>query len=448
MIRAGLAVLHLVALPLACLAREGVAPFAGAGAPREVRVAEGPERGGQATGETPILRTVFKTIEAIPGQPLDLRLTVLVPTFMPAPPIWPSFEAPNLLVRLPERGTSPTSERIGGRTWSGVTRRYRISPMVPGGFRIPPREVVVTWSDPEGRTPLRTVLTTEPLAFSGVLPEGAEGLDPFLAAKALEMTQAIDGRPQTMEPGDSATRTVTVEVEGVSPMFLPDLLTPVAIEGVATYPDEPLIAETETRGTVSGTRGESVTLVAEGGGRGELPAISLDWYDLSAGRVRTASVEGIVVAVDGPPVRRDEPGDWRLVAAIAAGGLAAFVAALLVARRMLPPLGRWIAARRATWRASEAHAWRALRRAVARRDHACLRPALDLWAARTPGADPRRHARVRDALLSLGAARYRATASGDEAAAWRALAGVLPEARRDCRRTARMKVLPPLNPAT
>ncbi len=92
----------------------------------------------------PVLRMAFERTEAIPGQPLTLRLTVLSPTYLTSPPVWPSFEAPNLLIRLPEGATTPTSERIGGETWSGVSRRYRISPMIPGEFPIPPQEVVVT----------------------------------------------------------------------------------------------------------------------------------------------------------------------------------------------------------------------------------------------------------------------------------------------------------------
>ena len=62
----------------------------------------------------PQLMVDFPESETIPGQPLSLRLTVLVPTYMPSPPVWPSLETRNVLVRLPERSTTPTSRRIGG----------------------------------------------------------------------------------------------------------------------------------------------------------------------------------------------------------------------------------------------------------------------------------------------------------------------------------------------
>ncbi len=40
--------------------------------------------------------------EVIVGQPYLLRIEVLVPTFMPKAPVFPTFEVPSLIVRLPE----------------------------------------------------------------------------------------------------------------------------------------------------------------------------------------------------------------------------------------------------------------------------------------------------------------------------------------------------------
>lgn len=386
----------------------------------------------RATPTDPVLQVAFDETEAILGQPLSLRLTVLVPTFLPDPPVWPSLEAPNLTVRLPERSTNPTSARVGGETWSGVTRNYRISPMVPGDFAIPPQQVIVTYADPDSNAPVKATLQTEALAFRGVVPEGAEGLDPFIAADALDLAQSIDGDPGAMKPGDSITRTVVATVAGTAPMFLPDLLPPVTIDVVASYPDEPVLAETDDRGTSGGSRTESVTLLAESGGSGETPAVTLDWYNLETGEVETASVDGFSVVVDGPPAARGSTRDWRAIALATLAVVAALAAATWAARRAYPPLARWLEARRTRRLASEAHAYAELRRAVSRRDHAGLRPALDLWAERMPGPDPRRDRRLIDALTALGAAYFGPAAPTSADAAWRALADALP-AMRDAR---------------
>lgn len=403
---------------------------------------------GETAPDAPLLRVEFPETETIPGQSLSLRLTVLVPTFMPDPPVWPSMELPNLLVRLPGRSTNPTSEQIEGETWSGVTRHYRLSPMVPGDFTIPAQDVIVTWNSPATGETEKVTLATEPVVFRGVVPEGAEGLDPFIAARDLQLTQQIDGAPDAMTPGQSFSRTVTVEVQGVSPMFLPPLTPPGEIPGLAAYPDEPVIEETDTRGDPGGTRAERITFVAEGGTDGVLPTVSLDWFDIDAGEVKTAQTEIVVVRVDGPPASRAEPRDWRVLAGIAVAAL--FVALLLVfaVRRVVPVIRRRIDDRRQVVLASEAHAWHVLRRTLSAQDHAALRPALDLWAARAGHPDPRQDAGVQAALLALGAAQYGRTtdAAKPEDGVWDLLGDALSRARTATVTRPATEVLPPLNP--
>ena len=87
--------------------------------------------------------------DIIVGQPVTLRITVLVPTWMPKPPVYPSIEVPDLLVRLPERATTPTSQKVEGETWSGTTRGYRLYPLARGTYEIPGQDMIVTWADPD-----------------------------------------------------------------------------------------------------------------------------------------------------------------------------------------------------------------------------------------------------------------------------------------------------------
>jgi hypothetical protein len=232
-------------------------------------------------------------------------------------------------------------------------------------------------------------------------------------------------------------------------MFLPDLLVPVVVDGIASYPDESTLAETDERGMLGGSRTESVTLVAEGGGSGEEPVVTLDWYNLSTGEVETASVEGFAIAVDGPPAEAGaEPRDWRAIALMALAGVVAIAAGVWLFHMISPMLGCWISDARGRRLASEAYAYSELRRVIASRDHARLRPALDLWAERVTGPDPREQPRLRSALAELGAARYGPAAPTDTDHAWHDLAEALPDARKSCRSTSSaLRALPRLNPA-
>jgi hypothetical protein len=407
----------------------------------------GPAFAQDSGNPAPVLQIDFPETEAIPGQPLSLRLTILVPSFMPKPPVWPSFEAPNLLVRLPTRSTNPTSQTVDGQTWAGITRHYRISPMVPGSFSIPPQQVLVTYAAPETQAPVQATLTTGVLTFAGTVPDGAEGLDPFIAATALDLSQEVTGEPGAMVPGDSVTRTVTVRIEGAPPMFLPALLAPAEIAGLAAYPDEPAVEEHDDRGEVSGSRTESVTYVAQAGGGGAAPPVSLDWYNISTGKVETASVEAVTFAIDGPPASSSAPRDWRMIAVAGAAALIGLCLTALALRAAIPACRSWLRRQRAARFASEGHAFRRLAQSIARRSIGEVYPALDDWAEKFGGPDPRKRHEVADALSRLGSAQF-GRAPSDARAAWRDLGQAVREARHLKSSSAArwLGVLPPLNP--
>lgn len=344
--------------------------------------------------------------EAMPGQPLDLRVTVLVPTWMTKPVAFPSFEAPDLLVQLPERATNPISERIDRETWSGVTRRYRITPMVPGRTTIPAQDLIVTWADPDTNVPREDRVTVAPLVITGVLPEGAEDLVPFLAASEVTLTQTISGAEAPLKPGDSVIREVTATITGAPAIFLPSLLDPDPVQGVTLYPNEPVVTDTSKGSSASGTRAERVTYLAQSGGNGVAGAVSLSWYNIETGGIETVSVPEVPLGVDAP-VARSAPGISPRALILLGVALGAVVLLLTVVWR---PLTRWWsdhrAQRIARYLASASYARDQLHRAVRRHDYAECLTALDLWAARVPGGDPRRDPGIAGAIAMIGAARY------------------------------------------
>ncbi|MCB1486124.1 MAG: hypothetical protein KDJ88_01570, partial [Bauldia sp.] len=187
----------------------------------------------------------------------------------------------------------------------------------------------------------------------------------------------------------------------------------------------------------------------EGGGSGDVPPVTLDWYNLKTGAVERAEVEGFAVAIDGPPLRKTEPRDWRAITITAIVGLVALAVVVWLLRRLIPPLLRFAHERREAWLASETRAYRQLRRAVGRRDYAALFPALDTWAGKVTGPDPRKDPRLVEALTRLGATRYGTAEASASAAPWKTLADTLADARRASREPAiGAGALPPLNPST
>ena len=388
----------------------------------------------------PIVETVLDQAEVVPGQSVTLRLNILVPTWMPKPPDLPSFEMPDLRVRRPANGSTAISRSIDGETWSGVSRRYLLTPMVPGQFVLPPQNIPLTYIGPDGTTPIATSAVSDPVLLTGILPAGAEGLDPFIAAEALELTQEISGPTTDLDPGASVIRKVTATLTGASPIVLPPLLPAVDIPGLRVYPDSPQVTEQDDNGALSGSRVETETFMALGGGSGQVPGVQLDWFNLKTGQIEQAEVPGFEISVTGPPVPMAGAGrmpDWRVVLLLAL----AFLALWLVLRRLIPRWRQAIATRRAAYLASEAHARRKLLRAISHRDYRRATQWLVEWRARLTSSEPAAISRL---MAQIGASIYRKGGRGDATPHWRALAR---EIRATGHRHARSgPALPALNP--
>lgn len=397
-----------------------------------------------AQASEPLVEVTFDETSTVPGQPLSLRVTVLVPTWLPKPVVFPSLETPNVLVRTPEGATGPTSRTVEGETWSGVTRRYSITPMIPGRFEIAGQELVVTWAEPGKTDPLQARIAMEPVTLEGVIPEGAEGLEPFIAAQSLQLTREMSEVTMPLQPGDSVTLTVTAEAEGISGMFLPPLIAPVVIDGVAAYPAEPRVTDSENRGLVSGRRVESLTLLAQGGGQGQVPPISLSWYNLSTSAVETATLDGFDLTVDGPALAADRIDPRFAVLSLVAAAILG-LAGWFLYRWLAPRVRTLVADRRARRHASESWAYAQLKGAVDAQDMTAVMQKLEVWAARC-AEDPRGVEPLYSALSALGTARYGRTVSS-QSDAWRAVSSALQPVRAKVLRNARKRPdLPPLNP--
>lgn len=291
--------------------------------------------------------------QVAPGESATLRITVLVPTYLPKPVVFPTIVQPNLRVLLPERATSPTSRRIDGKTWSGVSRSYRLIPLSPGDFHFRDQSVEVSYIDPNGgEAPLVSEIALAPLSLSASVPDAAAGLDPYIAASSIELQQTLSvvhaddtsadnasaaggdqtaagdetsretliqdlQQPVELDAGDSLRRDVTATLEGGSVILLPALLDESAPQGLGVYPTSPEVDESAT----GGSRTESVTYVAEGGGEGQLPEVTLRWFNPESGKIDQATLPAVEVKVSGPALPRFEARGnllpWLVTAAIA-----------------------------------------------------------------------------------------------------------------------------------
>lgn len=373
----------------------------------------------------------------IVGQPAIVRIKVLVPTFMPQPPVFPSLEQQNILVRLPERASGPVSETVDGETWSGVQRSYRLYPLAPGPVAYDAQEVVVTFADPQSNEPVQVSVMLPPILINAEIPDGAQGLDPLIIASGFSLDQKLDG-PTDMQAGDSITREISAQISGTTALTIPALTPQVQSQLLRAYPKEPRFSETEDRGVLSGQRVEETVYIAQDGGDTQLSAVSIDWFNLDTGQIETASLPPTRLTLASP--KRQPPDARTIVKSVLY--LVIVVSALWTLGRFLRPrYETWKIERRRRYLASEKYAVDALRSALQSRDLPAVYQALDLWKSRS--AHPERSLDLERSLMKISAARYSETACNSPED-WKAAVQHLGALKSATER--KTGSLPPLNP--
>lgn len=383
--------------------------------------------------QAPRLTAELAAEETVIGQPVTLRLTVMVPTYMPDPPIWPELAPPGVILRLPERGSTPKTERIDGQTWSGITRAYRLYPTRAGVLDLGALAVTVTWADPDSNDKRVDTVTLEtPVSITVTVPDGARDLDPLIVGSGFEVEQSLTP-PDPLAIGQSVTRSLTATLTGSPAVMIPPLMP--STDGANTlraYPSEPTVSETEDRGRLTATRREEVTYLLAAPGTATLPDLSVAWFNIDSGQIEEITLPGLTIEVPAPPPPPPSPRDllmWAL------GALASGLLGWWLWQQLRNRLTRIMHA----YRAGEAYAYRDLRRTLARRDLAALYPALDRWWMRAGSGAPLPDA-VQAALSSAGRARY---GTNSASADWQQITHAIAQARS--KKPNRCTGLPPLN---
>ena len=127
--------------------------------------------GHSALGNEPIVRVALSEEQIDLGDSARMRITVLVPTWQPDPPVYPSFEVPNMVTRLPPDSSHPTSERVNGETWSGIVRNYQVTPLIAADFQLGGEAIRITWADP-GKSNRQTDVPVPTVRLSVRVPCG------------------------------------------------------------------------------------------------------------------------------------------------------------------------------------------------------------------------------------------------------------------------------------
>ena len=213
--------------------------------------------------------------------------------------------------------------QINGRLWRVTQLRYAIYPQQRGMLEVPAlsltaREVLPGRSLLGARLGKRFKLSKDAIQVNvKPVPENFPG-DVWLPAVSLELRQSWSKPPESMEVGDSTTRTLTLAAEGLLSSQLPSITSMSdhsKSAGIRVYPDQESSDQIERTDGFLGQRTRSEALVASGGGSWTLPEVSVPWWNTETDTLQFATLPSTTISVGTPVIETPGALDMTQVAA-------------------------------------------------------------------------------------------------------------------------------------
>lgn len=244
-----------------------------------------------------LARSSINPEQAWIGQRVVLQVDILAPDAWAKIARFDTIDLPGAYV-LPLKGEGTRiQETVDGTSYSGQRYELSIYPQRTGKFELqmPPLEVETRTFGVSSKS-IRETVRLPLMAFESRVPPGAEGLRGLVSTSRLKASQSWEPHISEIEVGDAINRTVRLEAADVSGMAF-EPLQQEEIPGLATYPARVSIEDRQERGSIQGVRTESVTYVAERAGTYELPAILINWWNISSETLEQIELEGIRLSV-------------------------------------------------------------------------------------------------------------------------------------------------------
>ena len=366
--------------------------------------------------------------------------------------------------RVEQLGNPRTYEKdINGVRHGVIEVNYAIFPQKSGAMLIPSLQFSATLADRSNGSSFRSFGTPSRVSSAKIpmqvkaKPASYPADTPWLPARAISLNEAWNPEPESLQVGDSVTRSLLIKADGLSAAQLPPL--PLAnIAGLRRYPEQAQLSGQASDTGVIGSREEREALVPTRSGQIELPEIKITWWNTVEDRLVHTSLPahslsvaanpmldtGIapVTEVSAPAVQSQSLWPWQLSSG------------LLLCTSLLG-FGLW-------WRARGQPAIVAtvqtgpsprtllddLRKACLANDPQQTRQALDAWARQQPeslAAMAERFAPLSSALDGLNEALYSTTElSWEGAELWRGVRNL--PAAETVSDMAETSALPPLYP--
>lgn len=187
---------------------------------------------------------------------------------------------------------------IGGRTYTVVERRYLLIPEQSGPIAIPGARfrgqgVGGFFDDLFGDGRRELAARGQPRTLQ-VRPVPANAPQPWLPLRGLTLNYL--SAPQAARAGEAASVTVEARIDGASATQLPELQL-AGVDGAQVFADPPQVEESFERGRPQVRLVRKFSLVPSRAGTLRVPGPRMQWWDVSRGAARTATLPDLTLEV-------------------------------------------------------------------------------------------------------------------------------------------------------
>ncbi len=221
------------------------------------------------------------------------------------------LEIPDAIVE--ELESNVFQRTVDGRPYRVIEVKHAIFPQKSGELTIPSisftgrrelsRRSVFSFGSGEMVRRRSTPITINVKPIPASYPDAT-----WVPASALRLQENWSSSPDTLEVGDSITRSITMTAEGIDASLLPQI-EQTAIDGIRVYPDQAQTENKPTRRGITGTVVSSAALLITEAGQFSLPAIRVSWWDTGSNTLRYAELPARTLSVTGaqPSTDSSEP---------------------------------------------------------------------------------------------------------------------------------------------
>jgi hypothetical protein len=115
----------------------------------------------------------------------------------------------------------------------------------------------------------------------------------WLSAESLKLSETWSDASLQTKVGEPLTRTLTLSAKGATVGQLPELLGKTAIDGIKTYPDQPLLKEDKQSEGLTALREEKIAFIPSRPGEYSLPALDIAWFNTKTQKMETALLPSV-----------------------------------------------------------------------------------------------------------------------------------------------------------